>query len=229
MDLTSLELKLETKFKNINLLEQALRHRSYLNEVKKENLASNERLEFLGDAILQVVVSEFLYHQFSNSPEGDLTNYRSSLVKTSTLARIADQLGLGNFLLLSKGEEEEGRENPSLLADCLEAVIGAIFIDQGLPAAQHLIHQHLLPLLPEIIKNKAFKDFKSLFQEKIQAQKKSSPFYKVLDISGPDHRRNFLVGVFSQGAKLGEGKGRSKQEAEQNAAQVALEYLTKIK
>lgn len=230
MDLKILEVRLGCEFKDKNLLEQALTHRSYLNEAQEQNLVSNERLEFLGDAILSLIVSQFLYQTYNKLAEGDLTNLRAALVKTQTLTKVSRDLNLGDYLLLSRGEEEEGgRKNPGILADTFESLIGAIFIDQGLTTAANLISRYLFPLLPEIIKSRTFKDFKSFLQEKIQATSKSSPIYKVLQTTGPDHKRIFTVGVFIAKEKLGVGGGHSKQEAEQEAAKDALEKLHYLK
>ena len=230
MNYADLETLLNIKFKNAKLLEQAMTHRSYLNENQAKNLVSNERLEFLGDAVLSLIVSNFLYHKFSQAPEGDLTNYRASLVKTQTLAKVAVGLKIGQYLLLSHGEEEGGgRDNHGILADCLEAIIGAIFIDRGLQACNQFITNKILPLLPEIIETRSFKDYKSLLQEKMQAIKKISPEYKVIKTSGPDHRRLFTIAVFADKEELGAGSGYSKQIAEQAAAKSVLENSKLIK
>lgn len=224
MELTELEKKLQIKFRNLTLLKNALVHRSYLNEKQEEDLNSNERLEFLGDSVLSLVTSQYLYQKYPNDPEGVLTNYRSSLVKTQTLANVAKTLGLGRFLFLSKGEEESGgRENLSLLADTLEAVIGAIYLDQGFLSCRNFISLFLLPLLPKIIQKGEYRDYKSLFQEYLQAQGKTSPLYKVLQTLGPEHAKTFTIGVYCQKENLGEGKGHSKQIAQQEAAKAALE------
>lgn len=226
MNPPNLEEKLGIVFNNKGLLERALTHRSYLNESLNKNLISNERLEFLGDAVLSLIVSQFLYREFGHLAEGDLTNLRASLVKTQTLAKVAEKLGLGKYLFLSRGEEEGGgRENLSLLADTFEALIGAIFIDKGLDVTCKFVSDNLFPFLSEIIKNRALRDYKSLLQEKIQAKEKVSPTYKVLRTTGPDHRRVFTIGVFLAGKNLGRGSGHSKQEAEQAAAKIALESL----
>ncbi len=229
MNFSLLEKSLELEFRDQSLLERALTHRSYLNENKERGLVSNERLEFLGDAVLSVVVSNFLFHEFRESPEGELTSLRSSLVKTQTLAKVAKKLGLGEFLLLSRGEEEGGgRNNLALLGNAFEALIGAIFIDGGLEKVSAFISKNLLPLLPEIIKSKTLKDYKSLLQEELQATKKISPSYKVLETLGPAHDRIFTMAVFGD-EKLGVGSGRSKQDAEQAAAKAALEKLGDLK
>lgn len=210
------------KFKNKKLLEQAFIHRSYLNETK-EKLSSNERLEFLGDSIISFVVSKYLYNRYANFDEGSLTNLRSLLVNTKTLAEIARELNFGNLLKLSKGEEEsKGRENTSLLADCFEAFIGALFLDQGVEEVTKFINRVLLPKAEFYSSNKALKDIKSLLQEIIQAKKQLSPIYRVLKEEGPAHKKIFTVGVYADKVLLGKGEGKSKQEAEKDAAKHAL-------
>lgn len=226
---TKLESTLEVTFSNKVLLEQALTHRSYLNEANVSH-ASNERLEFLGDAILSFIVSSYLYNHFLTKPEGELTNIRSAIVRTQTLASVAKKLHLGDFLLLSRGEEESGgRNNTSLLADCFEAIVGAIYTNAGLDQAQNFIHTHLLPLLPDIIKQRSYLDYKSQFQEKVQDIYRMSPIYKVINQEGPDHAKTFFVAVYVNDEKYGEGKGKSKQEAEQMAAANALEKWGEIR
>lgn len=215
------------QFKNQELFHQAFTHRSYLNESKKK-VDSNERLEFLGDSILSYVVSQELFRNYPEYYEGTLTNIRSLLVNTKTLAEIAKDLGFGDFLKLSKGEEDaRGRENQSLLADSFEAYIGALFLDQGIDSVYEFILATLLPKMHDIVAKKDFKDPKSLFQEQMQAQTHASPVYKVLAEEGPSHAKIFTVGVYVKDAKLGEGKGKSKQEAEENAAKEALEKKRK--
>lgn len=229
-ELNDLETKLQIKFQNQTILKNALVHRSYLNEKREEKLQSNERLEFLGDSVLSLVTSIYLYQKYPQSPEGILTNYRSSLVKTQTLAKVAKTLNLGDFLFLSKGEEESGgRENLSLLADTLEAVIGAIYLDQGFISCQNFISLFLLPLLPEIIQKGEYRDYKSSLQEYLQAKGKNSPVYKVLQTLGPEHAKTFTISVYCQKENLGEGKGHSKQIAQQNAAKAALEKFGLLK
>jgi len=211
------------EFINKKLFEQAFIHRSYLNEAK-EKVESNERLEFLGDSILSFIVSEALFTRYPQYDEGVLTNIRSLLVNTKTLAAIAATLGFGEYLLLSKGEEEaKGRQNQSLLADSFESYIGALLLDQGLPTVKNFIEQTLFPRMEEIVESKQFKDPKSLFQEYTQAQNHTSPIYKVLKETGPSHAKIFTVGVYVKDALIGEGSGRSKQEAEEMAAKLALE------
>lgn len=222
----NLEKKLGVKFKNSQLFNQALVHRSYLNEASNKNLVSNERLEFLGDVVLSFIVSEWLYQVFPDYPEGKLTNLRSNLVKTETLAEIANKSQVGEYLLLSKGEKESsGQKNPALLANTLEAIIGAVFLDQGLQATKKLVKKNLQPLLESLIKAGEFKDYKSILQEKIQAKTRQTPVYKIIKELGPDHAKIFTVGVYSQGKLLAVTKGKNKQEAEEKAAHAALEKL----
>lgn len=215
------------KFKNQKLFKQAFVHRSYLNETK-EKLSSNERLEFLGDSIISFVISDYLYTKYPNFNEGVLTNLRSLLVNTKSLADLSRELNFGDLLLLSKGEEEsKGRQNQSMLADCFEAFVGGLFLDQGIAKTSDFIYQILIPKADLLAKNKNFKDPKSLLQEKIQAQKQSSPIYKVIAEEGPAHSKFFTVGVYLENTLLGKGKGKSKQEAEEKAAKQALESSAK--
>lgn len=214
-------------FKNQPPLNQALIHRSYLNEHRQVS-QSNERLEFLGDAVLELVITEHLYHHFPKKSEGDLTALRSALVKTQTLGQVAKGLGVGDLLKMSHGEEQSGgRTNLALLANTLEAIIGALYLDQGLLKAQDFIHKHLLPLLPTIISRKLYQDFKSTLQETSQSRGFLAPTYKVVKSIGPDHRREFTVTVSVNGKAVAHGTGLSKQVAEQSAAHSALEKLEK--
>src|SRR3989344_7463515 len=209
-------------FKNKKLFEQAFIHRSYLNE-NKEYQISNERLEFLGDSVLSFVVSQYIYSSYPNFNEGVLTNLRATLVNTKTLAEVAKDLDFGNMLKLSKGEEEsKGRENVSLLADCFEAFVGALFLDSGTGTVFDFIGKVLLPKAEVFLEKKALKDSKSLLQESIQAKKQVSPVYKVIKEEGPPHKRIFTVGAYLDDKLLGQGTGKSKQEAEKNAAEEAL-------
>lgn len=215
------------KFKNKELFLQAFTHRSYLNEAKQKT-ESNERLEFLGDSILSFVVSKYLYEKYPDFDEGVLTNLRSLLVNTKSLAQISGELDFGSLLRLSKGEEEsKGRQNQSLLADSFEAFIGALFLDQGIKKVEIFLLDVLLPQASDFVRKQTFKDPKSLLQEHVQSQKLSSPTYKVLTEEGPAHARLFTVGVFVKNAIMGEGQGKSKQEAEEKAARVALEKIKK--
>lgn len=225
--LSKLAEKLHLQFGDSQIIQQAFVHRSFLNESKKI-AASNERLEFLGDSILSYLVSSYLYKTYPKLSEGELTNLRSSIVKTSTLATIAQKLKLGDYLLLSHGEEESGgRGNTSILADTFEALLGAIYLDQGLPSSQKIIEELLLPLLPQILSEKAYKDAKSVFQEEVQEATKISPIYKVIKEKGPDHAKEFTIGVFVGTTLWGQGIGKSKQEGEMNAAKAALDRWRK--
>ncbi len=218
--------KLGINFNDQQLLKQAFVHRSYLNEVKND-LESNERLEFLGDSILSFVISNYLYTSRPHDTEGDLTNLRAYIVKTKSLAEAAKKLGLGDYLLLSKGEDlSGGRTNPQLMANTFESLIGAVFLDQGLDAAKSLINQQLLPLFEQEIEAGPPKDAKSALQEVVQNQVKESPHYRILETFGPDHAKEFVVGVFMKNEKVGHGRGSSKQEAEEEAAADALKKLT---
>jgi len=222
-NLKKAEEALKIKFKKQSLLRQALTHRSYLNEHPDQALSSNERLEFLGDAILELFISKALFEKYPKLPEGDLTAMRSRVVCTDSLAKIGKNLHLGEHLLLSKGEETGGgRKNKSLLANSVEALIGAIFLDQGRKACEGFILKNFKPVI-ENLPHSQLKDAKSLLQEKIQEKQKLTPYYKILAEKGPDHAKTFIVGVFADSEKLGEGKGNSKQEAEEKAAKAALE------
>lgn len=213
------------KINNQELFDQAFTHRSYLNESKKE-LESNERLEFLGDSVLSFIVSDYLYKNYSNFDEGILTNLRSLLVNTKSIARAARELEFGQHLKLSRGEEDsKGRENESLLANSFEAFLGALFLDQGIEKAREFVAEMLFPQIEEIVAKKAFKDPKSLLQEFVQARKQNSPLYKVLHEEGPPHAKIFTIGAFINQNQIGEGVGKSKQDAEEQAAEKALAYL----
>ncbi|KKW10436.1 MAG: ribonuclease III, ribonuclease III [Microgenomates group bacterium GW2011_GWC1_49_7] len=228
MTFEDLQKTIGIQFTNQDLLKQAFIHRSYLNEAKHLK-TSNERLEFLGDAVLSFLTSEFLYTSYPQYPEGILTNVRSSLVKTKSLSDIAAQLHLGELLFLSHGEEASGgRTNQSLLADVCEALLGAVFLDQGIETARRFLSTYLFPKTKDIIEKKAYIDFKSLLQELIQQDSRLSPTYEVIKSEGPDHARMFWVEAHAGGRILGSGQGKSKQEAEQAAALSALEKMGKI-
>lgn len=223
MDLPALEKILNVTFDNKDILRTALVHRSYLNENPKFNLPSNERLEFLGDAVLELIVSDHLYETYPDSAEGELTNFRSSLVNTTSLAESSLKLGVGEFLCLSKGEEGSGgRKNQYILANTFEALLGAIYLDQGIEAASAFVHLHLIVKLPEIIEQQLYKDAKSSLQELSQDEISVTPTYRVLSENGPDHNKIFTVGVYAGSKLLAKGSGKSKQQAEQQAASTAL-------
>ena len=223
-DFSALEKKLNIKFKNKDFLIQAFTHRSYLNENPDFYLSHNERLEFLGDAVLELVVTEYLYQKYPEKPEGELTNWRAALVNAKMLSNLAQELDFNDFLLLSRGEEKEiGKARQYILANAFEAFIGAIYLDQGYKPCQEFIKKYLLKKLPEIIEKGLFKDVKSRFQEEAQERVKITPTYKVLDEWGPDHAKHFIVGVFLGEELVAKGEGSSKQEAEEEAAREALE------
>lgn len=226
-DLDFLIEKLKIKIKNKSLISQAFTHRSFLNE-SKVKIQSNERLEFLGDSILSFIVSRFLYLEYPKLPEGELTNLRSSVVKTTALSQIAKDLDLGKYLKMSHGEEEGGgRSNPSILADTFEALLGAIYIDTGFESVENILNKYLIIMITKIYKDKTYKDAKSTFQEIVQEKTKISPLYKVASEKGPDHAKEFTVAVYVNDINWGIGVGHSKQEAEQKAAMVALEKWKK--
>ncbi|MEK7080145.1 MAG: ribonuclease III, partial [Patescibacteria group bacterium] len=184
----------------------------------------NERLEFLGDAVLELAVTHFLFMKFPNKPEGDLTAYRAALVNTYSLAASAKELGLNDLLLLSKGEAKDtGRARDIILANAFEALLGALYLDQGYDAAEAFVAKHLYSKIDSVIATGAYQDAKSAFQEKAQDKKSTTPTYRTLSEEGPDHDKHFTVGVFLSDEKIAQGTGKSKQEAEQSAAQAALD------
>ncbi len=223
MDFAGYATKLNLPFKNLDLLEEALTHRSYLNE-HQSAMAHNERLEFLGDAVLELSATRFLFEKYPTKTEGELTAYRAALVNTYSIAEVAEALGVNDMLLLSKGERRDtGRARQIILANAFEALIGAAYLDQGYDAADAFLHTHLYPKLDAIIEKKAYQDAKSRFQEVAQDKKGITPSYKTIREDGPDHDRDFTVGVFLKDDEIARGIGKSKQEAEQNAAQHALD------
>ena len=210
-------------FNDLDLLKQAFTHRSYLNEHRGVTHGHNERLEFLGDAVLELITTHFLYEKFPGSSEGDLTAYRAALVNAMTLSDLAAIIGMDAYLLLSRGEaKDKGRARQMLLANAFEALIGAIYLDQGYEAAQKFLEKVLFPKIDEIVQKGLWQDAKSLLQEKAQEAEGTTPNYKVVRETGPDHNKHFIVGVYIQGALVAEGAGKSKQEAEQTAARAAL-------
>jgi ribonuclease-3 len=223
-DLSLLEKQIKIDFKNKSLLKNSLIHRSYLNEHPKEKLPSNERLEYLGDAILEFLVSQKIFNLSPNLNEGTMTALRSQIVKTDSLTQAARNYQLGDFLFLSKGEEEGGgRKNKTLLANTFEALVGAIFLDQGLKKTQEFIDRALEERVKTVCQAENLKDYKSLFQEKAQEKEKATPTYRLIRSFGPDHDKIFIVGVYLGKRKIAQGKGKSKQAAEQEAAEKALE------
>lgn len=215
-------------FKNQNLYKQVFTHRSYLNE-REENLESNERLEFLGDSILSFAVSIFIFENYKDFEEGKLTNLRATLTNTETLYRLAESIDLGKYLMLSKGEEESGgRKNKTILADALEALIGGIYLDQGIEATEKFIYDLLLSKIMEIAKLDNLKDAKSKLQEITQQNFKIAPTYKVITTQGPDHSKIYTVGAYLGRKFLAQGTGRSKQDAEKQAAQAAIQKVISL-
>jgi ribonuclease-3 len=199
-------------------------HRSYLNESKDQSLENNERLEFLGDAVLELVATEFLYNKYSDKPEGELTALRSALVRGKNLSKIADDLGIFDCLLLSKGESKStGKARGLILANTIEAIIGVIYIKMGLEEAAKFIDKYILCIIEDIISGKLYVDAKSDFQEKVQERDKMTPHYKVMEEEGPDHDKRFTSGVYIGDKLVVKGEGYSKNQAEQDAAQKALE------
>ena len=222
--ISEIEKKIGIEFKDKNLLLQAFCHRSYLNEHPEWKLGHNERLEFLGDAVIEILVTEYLFFKFPEAEEGFLTNLRASLVNFQNLFLVAEKLNLEKYLLVSKGERKDNRKGKeSILADLFEALVGAIYLDQGKEVAKKFLERFLFPTLEEILKNKTLKDPKSLFQEKSQAILNITPEYHTLKEWGPDHNKTFEVGVFLKQKLIAKGIGSSKQEAELKAAKKALE------
>jgi len=222
-ELKDLEKKLEIKFKNKDLLTQAFLHRSYLNENPDFKIGHNERLEFLGDAVLELAVTEYLYKKYDD-PEGELTSWRASLVNAETLAKIAKNLEFSDYLLLSKGEaKDEGKARNYILANAFEAFVGALYLDSGYKKSKEFIEKNVVKELEEILKRGLYRDAKSTFQEKAQEKTGITPSYKVMKEWGPDHAKNFVIGVFLGEELVSDGKGSSKQEAEVQAAKKALE------
>lgn len=222
-DFTPLLQHLNVAFKDQDLLTQAFVHRSYLNENPSFPLGHNERLEFLGDAVLELVVTEALYHRYEN-PEGELTNWRSSLVNAKMLGGIAGDLGFSDYLMLSRGETRDAnpKARHTILANAFESFVGALYLDQGYAAAKAFIERAVLPHLPIILKEHLYRDPKSSFQEAAQERVGVTPAYRVLSEIGPDHAKVFTVGVFLEDERVATGEGSSKQEAQVAAAEAAL-------
>lgn len=223
-EFSKLEKKIGIVFQNKDLIKQAVVHRSYINEHPQFELGHNERLEFLGDAVLEIVVTEFLFLNYPKTPEGDLTNWRASLVNSKMLSIIAQEIGLEKYLYLSRGEakDENSKARQYILANAVEALIGAIYLDQGIESAKKFVTKFILAKLDNILSNKLFMDPKSRFQEKSQEIYKTTPHYKVLKESGPDHEKTFEVGLFLGDELVSKGKGTSKQEAQVNAAEKGI-------
>jgi ribonuclease III len=223
MDYSEAENIIGVTFNNKELLKQAFTHRSYLNENKDINIEHNERLEFLGDAVLELVSTDYLYKEYPKKPEGDLTALRSALVNSVMLASLSTDLNFNKYLLLSRGESKDmGRARQYILANTFEAVVGAIYMDSGYDRARSFIARVLLPKTKEIEEKRLWIDAKSFFQEKAQEKTGITPMYKTIKEFGPDHDKEFTVGLYLNELLVSEGKGKSKQEAEQDAARNGL-------
>ncbi len=223
IDFSKFEKQTKIVFKEKLLLEQAFTHRSYINENPKLGSGHNERLEFLGDAVLELVITDYLYNKYPDRTEGDLTSFRAALVNAVTIAEVASTLGMNEFLLLSKGEAKDmGKARQYILANTYEAFLGAVYLDQGYKIAEKFVASTLFGKIDEIVKNKLWRDAKSFVQEKAQEYLSITPAYKVISETGPDHDKHFTVGIYFGGELAGEGKGKSKQEAEQSAAASAI-------
>ncbi|MEX0651856.1 MAG: ribonuclease III [Candidatus Paceibacterota bacterium] len=218
------EKRLGVSFNDSNVLRQAFTHRSYINEHKEGGLEHNERLEFLGDAVLELAVTDFLYKKYPERTEGELTAFRAALVNTNSLSEASTLLEVNDFLLLSKGESQDtGRARQYILANTFESIVGALYLDQGYDASEKFIADNLFGLIDEIVSKRLWQDSKSLFQEKAQENASVTPRYELIEEKGPDHDREFVIGVFLNKDMVATGKGRAKQEAEQEAAKNALE------
>ena len=223
-DFKSFEKKISYKFKDQGLLQQAFTHRSYLNENRQPGRQHNERLEFLGDAVLELVVTEFLYEKYPDKTEGELTAVRAALVNTTSISSAATNLGMNDYLLLSRGESKDtGRARQIILANAFEALIGAIYLDKGYKPSAAFIGEQLFGKADEIVEKRLWQDAKSRFQEVAQEKTSITPSYQMLQQTGPDHDKRFVVGVFLGSEKIAQGDGRSKQEAEQAAAEKGLQ------
>jgi ribonuclease III len=225
-DFSPLQTRIGHSFSNLDLLIEALTHRSYLNEHREYGGSHNERLEFLGDAVLELAVTDFLFKRFPAKPEGELTSYRAALVNTVSLAESAQALNINEFLLLSKGESKDtGRARDVILADAFEAIIGAIYLDAGYEAAETFVKANLCSKIDDVIAKRTYQDSKSRFQEIAQEKRGITPSYETISEIGPDHAKVFTVGVFIGTAEIARGEGQSKQEAEQRAAQAGLDKM----
>ena len=224
IDFSLFEKKTNIYFNDKKLLEQSFIHRSFINESSGSKLSHNERLEFLGDAVLELIVTDYLYNKYPDHNEGDLTAYRSALVNAVIIGEVAQALNMNDYLLLSKGEAKDiGKARSYILANTYEAYVGAVYLDQGYDVAKSFIAKTLFGKIDTIVAKKLWRDSKSLIQEKAQEYLNTTPSYKVLHEAGPDHDKHFTVGVFFGEDRIAEGKGHSKQEAEQAAARNALE------
>ncbi len=219
------EKKFGLSFHDKKLLEQAFTHRSYINENKNLGIQHNERLEFLGDAVLELIVTKFLFDHYPDTKEGILTAYRSALVRTESISAAAREMGMNDLLKLSKGEEkDEGKARDYILANTFEAFIGAVYLDQGYEIAKRIISEVLLKKIDDIVRSGSWRDYKSYVQEKAQEIYNETPHYELLSATGPDHDKKFVVAIYFGDKKIAEGTGKSKQKAQQDAAKNALIY-----
>lgn len=219
MEFSKFEKIIGVEFKDKNLLKQAFTHRSYINENPSWPLQHNERLEFLGDAVLELVVTDFLYKEYPEKTEGEMTSLRAALVNTNMLVEVAGDISMGDFLLLSRGEAKDtGKARQFIMANAFEALVGSLYLDHGYDAVVSFLKKNLFPKIEMIIEEKLWIDAKSLFQEKAQEHENVTPRYEVVSESGPDHAKIFVVGVYLNGDMIAKGEGHSKQEAEQSAA-----------
>lgn len=223
-DFYKIQKILGLEFNNLDLFKRALTHRSFLNENKEwREIGHNERLEFLGDSILGLIAAEYLFKEFSNLMEGELTALRAALINSDSLLDVADKLNLKEYLLVSKGEKNElQKAHPYFLANTVEAIVGAIYLDKGFDESKRFVQKHILSKTEMILKTESYKDPKSVFQEKSQENLNITPIYKTLESWGPDHLKQFRVGVYLNKESIAKGEGYSKQEAEVNAAKKAL-------
>ena len=224
-DLSKLEKKLNVRFNKTDLLRQALVHKSYINENPHFELDHNERLEFLGDAVLELAVTEYIFKHYPRTPEGEMTNWRASLVNASMLTAVAAEFDLYDYLYLSKGEKKDQniKARQYILANAFEALIGSLYLDQGMDTARDFIEKNIIVKLPHILKNQLYVDAKTNFQELAQEKEGITPTYNVIREEGPDHAKEFTIGVYVNNLLYGKGLGKSKQEAETKAAKAALE------
>lgn len=226
----TLEKQLKYSFKDKDLLKRALTHRSYLNELKYKDAKHNERLEFLGDAVLELLITKYLFENYPERPEGELTSFRAAVVRTESLAETAGELNIGEYLYMSKGEESTGgRERPYILANTIEALLGAFYVDGGITPCKQFVDTYMVPKLPKIIEDRLDIDPKSKLQEIAQELYKYTPTYELVEETGPDHDRTFIMKVIVNNEEFGQGEGKNKQEAEQNAAEAALNKLKEEK
>lgn len=225
-DFEKFEKKIGINFSDKDLLKQAFIHRSFINENSKIGMWHNERLEFLGDAVLELVTTEALFKKYKDIQEGELTAYRASLVNTNSISAVAESLGMNDYLLLSKGEaKDKGKARHAILANTFEAFLGALYLDQGYEKVQEFLGRVLMPNIDQIVKEKLWRDSKSYIQEKSQEIRGVTPFYEIIEEKGPDHDKHFTSGIYLGEELIAKGKGKSKQEAEQDAARKALETL----